>query len=85
MRKIDKTDRDIIHLLMEDGRMSCADMARKIGNTSERSIRYRLDRLIERGIIKVTAVANPQALGYTVIADVFLEVEPGLVLEVANK
>lgn len=85
MYKIDKIDREIIRLLMVDGRMSCADIARSLGNTSERSIRYRLDRLIKDRFIKISAVTNPTAFGYDVRADVFIEVEPGLVQQVARK
>jgi Lrp/AsnC family transcriptional regulator for asnA, asnC and gidA len=64
--------------------MPCVDIARRIG-ISERSARYRLDRLIDKKIIQVRAISNPMALGYTVIADVFIEVEPGLIPEVAQK
>jgi Lrp/AsnC family transcriptional regulator for asnA, asnC and gidA len=83
MHKIDKIDYDIVRLLMHDGRMPCVDIARKIG-ISGRSVRYRLDRLIDEKIIQVRAISNPMALGYTVIADVFIEVEPGLIPEVAQ-
>ena len=83
--KTDAIDRAIVDLLLQDGRMSCGEMARKIGDISERSVRYRLDRLIQRGIIAVSAVVNPKALGYPVTADVFIEVEPGRILEVAHK
>jgi Lrp/AsnC family transcriptional regulator for asnA, asnC and gidA len=85
MHKIDKTDRMIVNLLMEDGRMPCSELARRLGNTTERSVRYRLDRLRNEGIIKIAAVTNPLAMGYPVITDVFIEVEPGMIQEVAQK
>ncbi len=85
MHKIDKIDREIIRLLMEDGRMPCVDIARKLGNTSERAVRYRLERLIKNGSIKITAVTSPQYFGYNVIADVFIEVEPSQIMDVAHK
>ncbi|HET91543.1 MAG TPA: Lrp/AsnC family transcriptional regulator [Chloroflexi bacterium] len=65
--------------------MSCADIARRIGDVTERTVRYRLDRLIKEKIIRVSAVVNPKAIGLPVIADVFLEVEPGRLMEVAHK
>jgi Lrp/AsnC family transcriptional regulator for asnA, asnC and gidA len=83
--QVDLTDRAIVELLIEDGRMSCADMARRIGDVSERTVRYRLDRLIKEKIIRVSAVVNPKAVGLPVIADVFLEVEPGRLMEVARR
>ena len=85
MHKIDKIDLRIIQLLMEDGRMPCVDIARRLGEISERAVRYRLDKLIQAGVIKVTAISNPNSLGFTVIADVFIEVEPSMIMEVAQK
>ena len=83
--KVDAIDRAIVDLLIQDGRISSTDIARKIGGISERAVRYRLDRMIREGIIRVSAIANPKALGLPVIADVFIEVEPGRILEVARK
>jgi Lrp/AsnC family transcriptional regulator for asnA, asnC and gidA len=82
--KIDRVDQAIVRLLSEDGRMSSAEIARRIGDVSERSVRYRIDRLIQEGLIQVSAFANPRALGFTVTADIFIEVEPGHVLDVAQ-
>jgi len=85
MYKIDKTDLAIISLLMEDGRMPSAEIARRAGNLSERVARYRIARLIHEGVIKVSAIASPQAVGFTVVADVLLEVESDSILDVARK
>jgi Lrp/AsnC family transcriptional regulator for asnA, asnC and gidA len=85
MHKIDKTDRSIVNLLMEDGRMPCAELARRIGGITERAVRYRLERMRKEGLIKIAAVTNPVVMGYPVITDVFLEVEPGMIQEVAQK
>lgn len=83
--KLDRIDKQIVDLLTEDGRMSCAVIARRIGKISERAVRYRLERMIEEKVFLVSAVVDPAAIGYPVVADVFVEVEPGLVDEVANK
>jgi Lrp/AsnC family transcriptional regulator for asnA, asnC and gidA len=85
MYKIDKIDRLIVNLLMEDGRMTCAEIARRLGNTTERSVRYRLERLRKSGLIKIAIITNHAALGFLVTADVFIEVEPGLIQDVAKK
>jgi Lrp/AsnC family transcriptional regulator for asnA, asnC and gidA len=82
--KIDRVDQAIARLLSENGRMSSAKIARHIGNVSERSVRYRIDRLIQDGVIRVSTVVNPKILGFTVTADIFIEVEPGHVLDVAR-
>jgi Lrp/AsnC family transcriptional regulator for asnA, asnC and gidA len=85
MHKIDKIDRMIVNLLMEDGRMPCSELARRLGSTTERAVRYRLERLRKEGIIKIAAVTNPVAMGFPVVTDVFIEVEPGMIQEVAQK
>ena len=84
MSKIDNTDHKIINLLLDDGRMAASEIARRIGST-ERSVRYRIERLVENGVIKVTAVVNPRTLGYHIVADVFIEVEPAFIMDVAKK
>jgi Lrp/AsnC family transcriptional regulator for asnA, asnC and gidA len=84
LSSIDDTDRAIIALLNEDGRMKSAEIARRLGDVPSRTVSYRIDSLIERGIISIKALVNPPALGYNVLADVLLEVEPGRVRAVAE-
>ena len=83
--KLDLVDKQIVDLLTVDGRMSCADIAREIGGITERTVRYRLERLIAEKVIMISAIVDPKALGYPVVADVFIEVEPGQVQELAYK
>lgn len=64
--------------------MSSAEIARRLGTVPSRTVSHRIDTLIAKGIISVKALVNPPALGYNVLADVFLEVEPGRVREVAD-
>lgn len=85
MSKIDEIDKKISDLLLEDGRMSCVEIARRIGNITERAVRYRIDRLITKGIIEIHGNVSARKLGFNVFADVFVEVEPGLVLDVAHR
>jgi Lrp/AsnC family transcriptional regulator for asnA, asnC and gidA len=84
MYKIDKIDLEIVNLLMEDGRMSASEMARRLPGVTERMIRYRIERLIEENVINVTAVVNPKALGLMANADVWLEVEADSIASVAQ-
>lgn len=83
--KLDKTDKKIVDLLIQDGRAASADIARQLGDVSERSVRYRVDRLIKEGVIQICAIVQPEAIGYSVIGDVFIEVEPNLVQQVAHQ
>lgn len=85
MYNFDKIDIKIVNLLLEDGRMSASEIARRIGDISERSVRYRIERMVNEGVVKISAVAKPQAFGLTTIADVWMEVESDHILAVAKK
>jgi Lrp/AsnC family transcriptional regulator for asnA, asnC and gidA len=85
MYEFDKIDIKIVNLLLEDGRMSASEVARRMGDISERAVRYRIDRMIDEDVIQISAVVNPESLGYMIKADVWLEVESDLILEVARK
>jgi len=84
MSIIDKIDFQIVNLLMEDGRMPATEIARRIGGISERMVRYRIQRMVEEKLILISAVPLPKALGFNVIADVFVEVESAHINEVAD-
>ena len=85
MSKFDKIDRAIVNLLMEDGRMPASEIARRVGDISERVARYRVERLVREGVISISAITHPRAFGYSVVADVFIEVDSGMINEVANR
>jgi Lrp/AsnC family transcriptional regulator for asnA, asnC and gidA len=85
MYEFDKIDIRIVNLLLEDGRMSASEVARRIGDISERAVRYRIDRMVEEGVIQITAVVKPEAFGLTIKADIWLEVESDRIMEVAKK
>ena len=80
---LDAIDRKIVSLLLEDGRTSSAEITRRIGHVSERAVRYRIERLIRTGVIRVSAIVMPQAVGFTVIGDVLIDVAPGKLQDVA--
>jgi DNA-binding Lrp family transcriptional regulator len=84
MYRPDPTDWKIIALLNEDGRMSNTEIARQLGDVSARSVSNRISALTEQGIINIRSIVNPEAVGYGVLADVFIEVEPGYVRDVAQ-
>jgi len=80
---LDAIDRQIVALLLEDGRTTAAEITRHIGHVSERAVRYRIERLMRWGVIRVSAVVNPQAVGFPIMADVLIEVAPGQLQDVA--
>ena len=81
--KLDQTDWKIIALLNEDGRLPSAGVARKLGDVSARTVKNRIDALVKKGIINIRSIVNPDSIGYTVLADVFIETEPGKLRQVA--
>lgn len=85
MYEFDTIDIRIVNLLLEDGRMSASEISRRMGGISERAVRYRIDRMRDEGVIQISAVVNPEALGYSIKADVWLEVESDMILDVAKK
>lgn len=85
MYKPDCIDWKIIKLLNKDGRMPSAEIARRLGSVSARTVTNRINNLTEQGIMNIRAIVNPEMVGYGVMADVFVEVEPGRVREVAKQ
>jgi len=81
--KLDTIDRDIVRCLMRNGRKSSAAVARELGLV-DRTVQYRIDRLIESGIVEVIALVVPQALGYNIIADIHCQVDISCINEVAE-
>lgn len=83
--ELDTIDRRIVSFLEKDGRMPAAEMARHMKGVSERSVRYRIDRLRRSGVLRIAAILNPQALGYATIGDVVIDVAPGSLQDVAAR
>lgn len=83
--KIDSTDVKIISLLMQDGRMSVAEITRTIKDGSERATHYRIQRLIDRGVIRIGTIVDHRAIGLSVRADIFIAVKPGSMQAVAQQ
>lgn len=86
MSENDQTDLQIVELLMEDGRLTAAEISRRIGGgISERVVRYRIERMVKDQVIQIRPIVNPQAFGLTTRADVLLEVESDAIMDVAHK
>lgn len=85
MYETDEIDLRIIALLQEDGRMPAAEIARRLGDISERAVRYRIEQMVKDGLIHIGAVVNPRCFGFNIIADVFVEAEPAQIQEVAQR
>ncbi|NJD29893.1 MAG: Lrp/AsnC family transcriptional regulator [Chloroflexi bacterium] len=75
-------DKRIIEHLQEDGRRPFTQIAGDLG-VSEAAVRARTNRLVERGILQLVGVADPEALGFQQ-ALIGVRCEPGRLLEVAE-
>lgn len=73
---LDKLDHQIISELHADARVTASDIARRTG-ANERTVRKRIDRLVSDGVLRLTAIIDPQAFGYIITTDIFLEADPG--------
>ncbi len=74
-KSFDNLDYEIIRALHADARATASEIAR-LTQANERTIRKRIDRLVQQGVIRLSAILDPHAFGYITAADVFLEVEP---------
>jgi Lrp/AsnC family leucine-responsive transcriptional regulator len=71
---VEDTDRLIVRLLAEDGRMSYTDLGRATG-LSTSAVHQRVRRLEQRGVIRrYAAVVDPEAAGLSLTA--FVSVKP---------
>jgi Lrp/AsnC family transcriptional regulator for asnA, asnC and gidA len=61
-RPLDDADRRIVVALSRDGRRPYRDIARELG-ISEGTVRARMTRLLDEGLMRVTVVGSPLALG----------------------
>jgi Lrp/AsnC family transcriptional regulator for asnA, asnC and gidA len=73
---LDALDRQIVKLLQEDPRMSSREMTCRLGDVSDRVVRYRIGRLLDWRVVLVQARVNPHEVGYPVVADILIDVAP---------
>lgn len=74
MTKINELDKRIVEILQENARLTNADLAEQLG-VSEATVRRRIDKLLEKDVIRIRAVADPFKLGFAVIVIIGLWVE----------
>ena len=73
-KKLDKVDCQLIHLLQKDGRMPNNAIAQELG-ISEFTVRRRMKRLLDSGVIKIVAVANPIDLGFEIAGNLKIKID----------
>lgn len=80
---LDQTDREIVSLLQEDGRMPFREIGRRL-NVSEGTVRRRYERMVEGGLLRVLATGDPMNFGIQVDALTLIKTEPRTVEAVAQ-
>jgi Lrp/AsnC family transcriptional regulator for asnA, asnC and gidA len=81
--RIDETDYNIVNLLRRDGRISSTTIARDL-KISEKTVRNRITRMGNDGILSIVAILDRAKLGYMAKAHVEVETEPLRVKDVAQ-
>ena len=82
---MDEVDKKILKVLEDHGRMSYAELGRRLDLTRV-SIRERIVKLQEKGVIeKFTVVINPEKVDKKLSAFFEIDVEPNHLDEVANE
>jgi Lrp/AsnC family transcriptional regulator, regulator for asnA, asnC and gidA len=72
---LDELDKGIIRLLQRNARAPNTEVARALGVT-EATIRNRVSRLLDEGLIEIVAVVDPKATEATISAFLVLNVQP---------
>jgi len=80
----DDLDCKLVEKLQQNGRSSYADLAHELG-AAEGTVRKRVQRLLDKGIIKIVAVPNLPQLGYSFISIVGLDITVEDHFKVATK
>jgi len=82
--RIDDLDRQILELLHVDARMPSSRIAERL-HVTDRTVRNRIDKLLQSGLARFGLLINQEAAGYPVVGIVHVEVESGRLDQVARK
>lgn len=73
--QIDELDRRIIRVLQQDVRASYKSIATSLG-VSHNTVRARMDRMTEAGVIRFAVVTSPHKVGFETTAFIGVRVDP---------
>jgi Lrp/AsnC family transcriptional regulator for asnA, asnC and gidA len=72
---LDPLDLEIVRELQDDGRRAFREIARNL-SVPEATVRTRVKRLQELGVLQILAFTNPSKLGHAKLALLFADVDP---------
>ena len=81
---IDSLDRQLIDLLMQDARRTSEELARYL-NVSSSTVRRRMKKLVDQGIVHIVAIPEPSEVGLFLEAVIALDVPHPKVVSVLEK
>src|SRR5713101_3926985 len=85
MPELDDVDSRILGILVEDGRRSFREVARRAGVTTP-TVQARVKRMIDEGLIrKISPIFDPSKLQHGLVFQLFLKVDSTEIEEVARK
>ena len=82
--RFDKLDCQIVELLQRDGRVPAATIGRRLG-VSERTARFRVDRLVRDGLVVISAWVDCDKAGLPVSATMTIDAMPHLARGIAER
>lgn len=82
--QLDETDRAIVDLLRQDGRMPYREIARRL-DVSESMVRKRAGKLLDAGWMRIMAITDPLRLGVPILATTYAKVHPGAIDDVTDR
>lgn len=75
LAQFDTLDHQIIQKLPGNVRVDAAKIARAVG-ANERTVRKRINRLVNLDTVQLACIVNPRAFGYVIMAEALLKVDP---------
>ncbi len=81
---LDQIDEQIVQALKEDGRMSFAEIARRL-DVSPGMVRQHYFDLVENRVLQVVAVTNPTLVGYDSVALIGVRVDGNRLRDIARE
>jgi DNA-binding Lrp family transcriptional regulator len=85
MPELDDLDARILGILVEDGRRSFREVARRAGITTP-TVQARIKRMIDEGLIlKISPIFNPSKFQHGLVFQLHLRVNPAEIEEIARK
>lgn len=80
---MDRLDYEILSVLQQDGRRSFTEIGKEVG-VSEGTIRKRVTRLVDEGVIRIIGLVDPHLVGFDAPAMIQISVSPPHLEEAAQ-